>query len=76
MAIIKRWPQTLAVPLIVFGLLCGLGVWGVYAASKNEASHARDNALGAAIDAATGFQVSQQTLSATSSALNREMEGS
>ena len=67
-AIIKRWPHTLIIPFVVFGLLVGLGVWGVFAAADNEAQHQRNTATGVMTDAATGFEVRAGFVFACSSA--------
>eukprot|EP00197_Chlamydomonas_leiostraca_P005239 CAMPEP_0202881924 /NCGR_PEP_ID=MMETSP1391-20130828/37244_1 /ASSEMBLY_ACC=CAM_ASM_000867 /TAXON_ID=1034604 /ORGANISM="Chlamydomonas leiostraca, Strain SAG 11-49" /LENGTH=247 /DNA_ID=CAMNT_0049564685 /DNA_START=54 /DNA_END=794 /DNA_ORIENTATION=+ len=42
---------------ILFGLMCGLGLWGVIAAADNEADKRRNTAIGAAQDAAKGFEI-------------------
>ena len=64
-AIIKRWPHTLIIPFAVFGLLVGLGVWGVFAAADNEGQNQRNTATGVMTDAATGFEVSAELLDAS-----------
>ncbi len=53
----RLYPVTLLLPLVVFGLLCGLGVWGVVAGARSVASNARDEARTKAVDAAAAFQV-------------------
>jgi len=44
------------------GLMVGLGVWGVLAASSSASDAKRDDARAAGVDAATGLEVSEMEL--------------
>lgn len=59
-AIVQRHPMTALLPLGVFCLMVGLGVWGVMAAAESTVQAKKDAALGVAVDAATGFEASRR----------------
>ncbi|KAG2438990.1 hypothetical protein HYH02_010781 [Chlamydomonas schloesseri] len=58
--IIKLYPSTIIVPLIVFGIICGLGIWGVMAGADSYVQQQKDDVRSRAVDAATGFQIQLQ----------------
>ena len=45
------------IPIIALGLMVGLGVWGVLAASASSSNAKKDDARAAGVDAATGLEV-------------------
>ncbi|GLC49284.1 hypothetical protein PLESTB_000202400 [Pleodorina starrii] len=58
--IVRLYPSTLLIPLLVFLLLAGLGVWGVMAGAAAHVKQQKDDARSRAVDAATGFQIQLQ----------------
>jgi hypothetical protein len=55
--IVRLYPTTLIIPVLVFMLLAGLGVWGVLAGAQSHVQQQKDDVYSRAVDAATGFQV-------------------
>ncbi|GAX83535.1 hypothetical protein CEUSTIGMA_g10960.t1 [Chlamydomonas eustigma] len=55
--IIWYHPHVLVVPLVLFGLLLGLGLWGVISASNSSANSARTSATASATEVATSFEL-------------------
>ena len=54
---IRRHPHIAILPLMALGLMVGLGVWGVMAASTDSANTKKSDATASATDVATGFEV-------------------
>ncbi|KAG2437309.1 hypothetical protein HXX76_005966 [Chlamydomonas incerta] len=52
--------STLLAPLLLFGLLCGLGVWGVVASASRDVVQQKNDARSVALDAAIGFEIQMQ----------------
>lgn len=48
---------TLLLPLLVFALLTGFGIWGVIAGANTYVEQHKNDVRSRAVDAATGFQV-------------------
>ncbi len=59
----RLYPLTILIPVVVFLLLCGLGVWGVIAGAESLANQRKDEARSRALDSVTGFQVGMQSAS-------------
>ena len=59
-ASIRRGPHIIVLPLILLGLMVGLGVWGVMAASSDSANNKKNDATAAAIEVASGFEVCER----------------
>ena len=55
--LLRRRPNIVILPLIALGLMVGLGVWGVMAASTDSANTKKRDATSSAAGVATGFQV-------------------
>ncbi len=53
----RLYPSVLLPPLLLFALLCGLGVWGVLSAAQDHADDNRREALSVARDAVASFKV-------------------
>ncbi|KAG2453178.1 hypothetical protein HYH02_002502 [Chlamydomonas schloesseri] len=59
--VVRLYPlSTLLAPLLLFGLLCGLGVWGVCASANNDVVQQKREARSIAQDAAIGFEIQMQ----------------
>ncbi|KAG2438991.1 hypothetical protein HYH02_010782 [Chlamydomonas schloesseri] len=59
--IVRVYPlATLLLPLLVFALLTGFGVWGVIAGANTYAEQHKNDVRSRAVDAATGFQIQLQ----------------
>ncbi|GIM13633.1 hypothetical protein Vretimale_16702 [Volvox reticuliferus] len=58
--IIWLYPLTVIIPLLVFLLLSGLGIWGVFAGAAAHVKQQKDDVRSRAVDAATGFQIQLQ----------------
>ncbi|KAG2500646.1 hypothetical protein HYH03_001413 [Edaphochlamys debaryana] len=58
--IVKLYPSVLIAPVLLFSLLVGLGVWGVFAGANNHVQQQKDDVRSRAVDAATGFQIQLQ----------------
>ncbi|GFR47439.1 hypothetical protein Agub_g9162 [Astrephomene gubernaculifera] len=58
--IVRLYPTAWIVPLAVFFLLTGLGVWGVISGAHSHVQQRKDDARSRAVDAATGFQIQLQ----------------
>lgn len=56
-SIARRHPSTMAIPIVFFGLMLGLGIWGVIAAASDATNVKRTDALNVAAEAAAGFEV-------------------
>lgn len=54
---VRLYPSVLLPPLLLFALLCGLGVWGVLCAAQDHADNNRREALSVARDAVASFKV-------------------
>lgn len=58
-SIARRHPFTMAIPIVFFGLMLGLGIWGVIAAANDATEVKRTDAQNVATEAAAGFEVSE-----------------
>ncbi|GIL61307.1 hypothetical protein Vafri_15698 [Volvox africanus] len=58
--IVWLYPLTVIIPLLLFLLLSGLGIWGVFAGAKAHVKQQKDDVRSRAVDAATGFQIQLQ----------------
>ncbi|GIL79156.1 hypothetical protein Vretimale_16700 [Volvox reticuliferus] len=58
--IVCLYPSTTIAPVLVFMLLCGIGIWGVIAGASAHVQQRKDDARSRAVDAATGFQIQLQ----------------
>ncbi|GIL61309.1 hypothetical protein Vafri_15698 [Volvox africanus] len=58
--IVYLYPSTTIAPVLVFMLLCGIGIWGVIGGARAHVQQRKDEARSRAVDAATGFQIQLQ----------------
>ncbi|KAG2443737.1 hypothetical protein HXX76_002083 [Chlamydomonas incerta] len=59
--IVRVYPTaTLLLPLLVFALLTGFGIWGVIAGANTYVEQHKNDVRSRAVDAATGFQIQLQ----------------
>ncbi|GLI65794.1 hypothetical protein VaNZ11_009414 [Volvox africanus] len=58
--IVWLYPLTVIIPLLLFLLLAGLGIWGVFAGARAHVKQQKDDVRSRAVDAATGFQIQLQ----------------
>ena len=54
---VRQHPHIIIIPLFALGLMVGLGVWGVLAASNDSANAKKDDARASATEVATGFEL-------------------
>ena len=56
-ASIRRHPHIAVLPLIALGLMIGLGVWGVMAASQDSSNTKKSDATASAVEVASAIEV-------------------